>query len=311
MLNYDDLKENAKRLRAFTSLDRAEFEALVTPFAQAWADHIYQTQIRGQDRQRSYGGGRKATLTRMSDKLLFILFYHKVYPLQEVMGVIFGLSQGQVNQWVHKLSPILQRALDQQALLPERDALNLEQTLAECDGLEFLIDGTERRRQRPTDAQAQTDFYSGKKKVHTFKNNVIVDANTRQVLYLSKTYQGSKAEKKIADEEAYVFPANAVLTKDAGFQGYEPEGVITFQPKKKPRGRERPLEDEFLNATIASIRIPVEHVLSGVKRCHIVKDVFRNTKDHFDDLVMELACGLHNFRSLARRSTPTFALFSF
>ena len=42
------------------------------------------------------------------------------------------------------------------------------------------------------------------------------------------------------------------------------------------------------------MRIVVEHVICGVKRCRIVKDVFRNTKDKFDDLVMEIACGLHN-----------------
>ena len=311
MLKYEDLKKNEKRLRAFTSLDQAEFETLLPDFGQAWATYVYQTQIEGQERQRRYGGGRKATLASLSDKLLFILFYLKIYPLQEVMGLIFGLSQGQVNQWVHKLSPILQIALGHQGLLPERDALNLEETLAACDGLEFLIDGTERRRQRPTDGPAQKEFYSGKKKAHTFKNNVIVDAQTRQVLYLSQTYPGKTPEKIIADEEAYVFPANSVLAKDAGFQGYEPDGVITFQPKKKPRGAERPLEDQVLNSLIASIRIPVEHVLSGVKRCRIVKDVFRNTKAGFDDLVMVLACGLHNFRSAARYSTPTFDLFSF
>ena len=311
MLKYEDLKENKKQLRAFTSLDRAEFEALLPHFGQAWTDYVYQSQSEGPERQRRAGGGRKATLASLSDKLLFILFYLKVYPLQEVMGLIFGLSQGQVNQWVHKLSPILQMALGQQGHLPERDALNLEQTLAECDGLEFLIDGTERRRQRPTEGQEQKDFYSGKKKAHTFKNNIIVDAQTRQVLYLSKTYPGKTPEKIIADEEAYVFPANSILAKDAGFQGFEPEGVITFQPKKKPRGAERPLEDQVLNTVIASIRISVEHVLSGVKRCRIVKDVFRNTKAGFDDLVMGLACGLHNLRSAARYSVPTFDIFSF
>jgi len=51
---------------------------------------------------------------------------------------------------------------------------------------------------------------------------------------------------------------------------------------------------------ISRIRILVEHVLAGVKRCHIVQDVFRNTKAQFEDLVMEIACGLHNFRALSR-----------
>ena len=54
---------------------------------------------------------------------------------------------------------------------------------------------------------------------------------------------------------------------------------------------------------ISSIRILVEHVISGVKRCRIVHDVFRNTKAQFDDLVMEIACGLHNFRTRLRYNT--------
>jgi hypothetical protein len=44
----------------------------------------------------------------------------------------------------------------------------------------------------------------------------------------------------------------------------------------------------------------VEHVIAGVKCCHIVQDVFRDTKDHFDNLVMGIACGLHNFRAMLR-----------
>ena len=51
--------------------------------------------------------------------------------------------------------------------------------------------------------------------------------------------------------------------------------------------------DKFLNHLIASVRIVVEHVIAGVKRCRIVKDVFRLTKGGISDMVMEIACGLH------------------
>jgi hypothetical protein len=54
--------------------------------------------------------------------------------------------------------------------------------------------------------------------------------------------------------------------------------------------------DEWLNGLISSARVLVENVIAGVKRCRIVKDVFRNTKSGFSDLAMEVACGLHNFR---------------
>lgn len=70
------------------------------------------------------------------------------------------------------------------------------------------------------------------------------------------------------------------------------------QPKKKPRSKDKTLTDEEkeTNRHISAVRIRVEHAINGVKRCRIVKDVLRNTLDTFDDLIMETACGLHNFR---------------
>jgi|RhiMethySRZTD1v2_1073278.scaffolds.fasta_scaffold02865_2 DDE superfamily endonuclease len=132
------------------------------------------------------------------------------------------------------------------------------------------------------------------------KNNLIVDVEERLVRYLSRTYPGSVHDKRICDEEAYTFPPGCVLFKDTGFQGYEPDNISTYQPKKKPRGQELTPADKAENTMISGIRILVEHVLAGVKRCHIVQDVFRNTKAQFEDLVMEIACGLHNFRAMLR-----------
>jgi len=165
---------------------------------------------------------------------------------------------------------------------------------------EVAIDGTERRIQRPKDSERQKLYYSGKKKAHTVKNNVIVDVKARRVQYLSDTHEGKKHDKKICDEENPTFPDGTTLFKDTGFQGYEPEGVNTKQPKKKPRGGELSIDEQVNNSIISGVRIIAEHVISGIKRCRIVKDVFRNTKEEFDDLVMEIACGLHNLRTESR-----------
>ena len=54
----------------------------------------------------------------------------------------------------------------------------------------------------------------------------------------------------------------------------------------------------------------VEHALAGVKRCRIVKDVLRLTKDGVSDLLMEIACGLHNLRVSCRRLLPTLDLLA-
>jgi hypothetical protein len=63
--------------------------------------------------------------------------------------------------------------------------------------------------------------------------------------------------------------------------------------------------DKFFNRLISSVRIVVENVISGVKRCRIVKDVLRLTKENISDVVMEIACGLHNLRITFRQPLQT------
>jgi hypothetical protein len=93
-----------------------------------------------------------------------------------------------------------------------------------------------------------------------------------------------------------VSPRSWVFARLAtGCQGYTPEGATTQQPTKKPRGKELTPEQKAENRTISQERIGVEHSLGGIKIFHIVSSVFRNIKEGFDDLVMEVACGLFNF----------------
>jgi hypothetical protein len=164
VLSYQRLKHHHSALRAFTGLDQTEFEKLLTHFEMAYHAYMYDQHVTKKSRKRRYGGGRKPRLASMTDKLLFILFYFKVYPLQEVMAFLFETSQGRVNEWIHQLSTVLQMALGKAQALPERDPHNLEQTLALCVSVDFIIDGTERRVHRPKDATEQKEKYSGKKK---------------------------------------------------------------------------------------------------------------------------------------------------
>ena len=70
------------------------------------------------------------------------------------------------------------------------------------------------------------------------------------------------------------------------------------------------VEDKFFNHLISSARVVVENVIAGVKRCRIVKDVLRLTKDGMSDLVMEIACSLHNLRVSCRHPLPIFDVLS-
>jgi hypothetical protein len=235
MITYRALQTDRRQFLALTGQTLSEFRRLLTAFPQAYQQLYPANQTaEGQPRQRAVGGGCKGRLERPEDKLLFLLVYLKTYPLQAVMGELFGLRPAQVNYWIHRLLPVLRSALDDLGVLPERDPTHFAQAPgASGKAPRLIIDATERRRQRPKDSEKQANFYSGRKKKHCDKNVVIVHTRGKRIDYLSPTYPGKTHEKKIADAEGISYPPGATLYKDTGFQGYEPAVKNTRQAKKK------------------------------------------------------------------------------
>lgn len=306
MLTYDELKQNPREFLAMTSLSVDEFEALLPYFTAAYqATQSSTLTLGGKPRRRKVGGGRLSRLHPMVDKLLFILVYQKTYMLQTAHGLQFAFSQSRTNELIHVLMPLLQQALQHAGFAPSREANGLANATPQA----WQIDGTERRRQRPQDPEKQRAVYSGKKKAHTDKNIVVIQEQTEQVRYLSSTVGGTLHDKKATEEAGICYPAGSQLTQDLGFQSYAPAGVHIIQPKKKRRGGWLSIYDLLSNRLIAKSRILVEHILARVKRCRIVKEVFRNTREGFSDVVMEIACGLHNLRTTFRRPTKPVPIY--
>lgn len=234
MLRYNELKTKSREFLASTGLNLDEFEQLL-PAVRAASENKYPPTLTQESppRQRPFGGGAKGALPEIEDKLFFILVYHKTNPLQTRQGLLFGMSQPQANFWIHRLLPVLQHALRDLGEAPERDATRVAVSpLALAGGPNLQVDGTERRRPRPQDDTQQKEHYSGKKKAHTDKNILVVNANTKKVVYLSPTVPGKTHDKKATDAPPVAYPPNATLDKDTGFQGYEPEATLTTQPQK-------------------------------------------------------------------------------
>jgi hypothetical protein len=239
MVTYTELRSDRKRLLALTGLTLPEFELLLPAFTRAYED-LYPPDrtMSGRPRQRSAGAGRRAVLAGPEQKLLFLLVYLKTYPLQVVLAELFGLSTSRVNYWLHRLLPVLREALDDLGVLPERDPQAFARTPAPPpEQTRRIIDGTERRRQRPKNPEKQQAHYSGRKKLHSDKNVVVAGADSRRIDFLSQTYEGRVSDKAIADQEGIVYPPSTVLYKDSGFQGYEPAVAQTCQAKKKATRR--------------------------------------------------------------------------
>src|SRR5262249_19854296 len=123
MLTYTTLKDRPRDFLAATGRTREEFLRVLPAFVAAYtACYPLDKTWQGKVRQRKVGGGAKGLLSQMEDKWLFILVYQKTNPLQTMHGLHFGLSHPQTHYSIHRLLPVLRRALVALDMAPERDA---------------------------------------------------------------------------------------------------------------------------------------------------------------------------------------------
>jgi hypothetical protein len=119
---------------------------------------------------------------------------------------------------------------------------------------------------------------------------------TQYVHYLSPTEGGRQHDKKLADDYALHLPVGSVLRQDLGLLGHAPAGVLVEMPHKKPPKRELTFSQQLYNQLLSPLRVVIEHAHSGIKRLRMVADTVRLRGEWVRDMVMVVACGLHNLR---------------
>ncbi len=289
---YDKIRHRHSQVLAATGLTPVEFDALLVTFKYHWDDYYSHFTLEGKVRQRISYNRKTSVLPLIQDKMFFILVYLKTNPLQELHAIQFEMTQPQANRWIHLLSEILRRTLKTLDELPDRNSKRLMHILQGCE--EVLLD-------EPSDLFNALWMKTGSlhvivvKKTHSIKNNLLCTNNLR-IVWLSSTYEGHVHDKKICDEEPLLLPRGIRLWQDTGFIGHRPDGVEICMPRKKPKGKELTAVEKQENKRISGIRIKVEHAIGGMKKCRIVKERFRCHKFGFEDMVILIACGLHNFR---------------
>lgn len=300
---------------ALTGVSREEFRGLLPVFQESYEELRWEAYEKTQAiRQRQPGGGQKGELDTMDKKLFFILYYWKVYPTFDVLGDRFGIDGSNACINVHKLWPVLERALDKLGVLPARQFTSVDELRAAFGDVEELfIDATEREVVRPQDAEQQQTTYSGKKKRHTVKQTVISTA-CKLILFLGYAVAGRIHDYRRFKEE---FPLDerdkegmvrwfqlVKLWVDLGYLGIQKEydAVEIHIPHKKPRkskAHPNPTLTETQkeeNRALSRVRVVVEHAIGGMKRFAILTQTFRNRKDTFVDTVAVIGAGLWNWK---------------
>ena len=103
-----------RQLKAFIGLSFEHLTQREEAFSnvyEARKEQAYEERKAKGERHRAPGGGKKGQLRTIRDKVVFLLYYLKVYPTFDVLGAQFGLSRSKACENVHKLAPILHQAL--------------------------------------------------------------------------------------------------------------------------------------------------------------------------------------------------------
>ncbi|MGD8781767.1 MAG: transposase [Ignavibacteria bacterium] len=262
------VKKKSKVFRSLSGLNIEEFENLLRKLGPIYMKSE-QKRFKKIKRQRHIGGGRKKQLD-LENQLLMLLMYYRVYLSQTFLGLLFNLHNCKVSRHINYLSAMLSQIFR----IPERKMELSEENLSEEELIEIFIDATEQQIQRLK--KGQKNYYSGKKKKHTLKNQVIIDKKGK-ILSVSKSRPGKMHEKKLNDKtKAY----STKRVKKVGDLGYIGIGGMTL-PKKKPKGKELTDEEKLYNIELSKKRIKVEHRIGKMKIFQILAQRFRNPlKNH-------------------------------
>jgi hypothetical protein len=304
MLNIRD----ERQLRALTGVSETQFEKLLETFIavyEARQQAAYEAGLAEGTRQRKPGGGAKGKLPTYRDKLLFVLYYYKVYPTFDVLGTQFDMARSKAHANLHKLTPILEQALVELDLLPHREFHSPAELKAALDDVDqLLIDVTERAYRRAQDDDRQKEHYSGKKKRHTVKNTVMSTPD-QGVIFVGKTFTGhnhdyTMLKTELPPEQDWFTDLHVLV--DLGYLGIQTDyagehiEVPTRKPRKSKKNPNPHLTEvqKAANRAISRMRVFVENAIGGMKRYNILVHRFRNHRPAFDDTVIGICAGLWN-----------------
>lgn len=293
---YEYLLKHPDLFQYAIGITHTQFQQLLPKFRNALRKAEHEKAWK-RKRIREPGGGRKATLGTDEEKLFFILWYYKIYPTFRFAQIEFRFDKRNIQLWVRFLQDALFTALGYELALPTRKVRNRGEWLKICPQLaDFLVDATERAVQRPKDKDRQKQYYSGKKKHHTVKNQILVHPKTKRIIAVSKTVEGKRSDKTLfIDDPLYsAIPPGAKGMADKAYIGIDHPFLTWTIPKKKPRGGELTEEEKETNRQISKIRIYVEHPNAYMKHFNILNNKFRSRIERAE-LPLRTIAAIYNF----------------
>jgi DDE superfamily endonuclease len=313
MIRYATLRLTPKIFPALTGLTLEEFEPFATEFAAAHARARATSSHtkKGTPRRRAAGAGAPPSLD-LTDRLLMAPVWLRIYPTDEVLGWLFDLEKSNAWENVQEALAVLGTSADFPFERPAAERAKLATpaaVIAAFPEVKILIDGKEQAFRRPQGWDQQKPFYSGKKKRHTVKNQIVCTPEGR-IGGVSETAPGSTHDLTLMREDGILDRLDegesAMADKaDTGGQKDRP-GTPLVVPTKATRGHPLTAEQRAANRVISGYRVVIEHVMAQLNRFQVLKQVFRSAWERHTGVIRVVAALVD--RRIATVPLKTYAL---
>jgi hypothetical protein len=298
LLSYDRLSKKPLLFKSFTGISVQEFDDIYNKeIAKRYHDYELKRLSKRMNRERSIGGGRSFKLD-VKDRCIMLLVYYRLYITYTLAGFLFDLDQSNICRDIQKIESLIKQCLP----IPDK-FYNITKRLKTLDEVEqyfpgFLafIDSTEQQIPRPINKVRKKEYYSGKKKKHTVKTQLMVN-NCGFIIHKVRHKKGSRHDYDIYKDNHPVTPRGVVNVFDLGYLGVEkdfPEQISSI-PKRKKRNLGLSKEEMEYYKGHSKKRIVIEHTICRLKKYRILADVFRNElRKH--NKISDIVAGLVNYR---------------
>ncbi|MGI8657102.1 MAG: transposase family protein [Pyrinomonadaceae bacterium] len=322
---YTKLSRKPKLFLSVTGMNFHQFDRLLPQFEQVYCK-LEQKRKRkvvrtGKRRRRRIGGGAQFA-NPLSDRLLMLLFYYRLYLTQELMTLLFCAEEKSVIcRSIQQMRPVFEAVLplpekarerilslaDKEQKRRKKRIGSLEELRQAYPELSFIIDGVEQPKRKPKAPRNRKSDYSGKKKRHTLKQ-IVIGTPSGIIIDQSPSLGGRAHDFKVFKDDhaarslcAEFKDYRVTIYGDSGFDGMSAMGLpLEVRLNEKAR-RNHPLtrEQKKLNRLRSSTRIEIEHTFSRRKKYRIAADIYRNRDEDYDQ-TMNIVGGLVNLRAYDR-----------
>src|SRR3989344_5848522 len=191
-MNIAKLKQHSHVFARLFGVSPEKFDVLVENVRPLWVKA--EARRLRHPRKIRKGGGRPYALN-LEQSVAMLLLYTRTYVTHAFLSALFDVHDSRICRYLARIRPSVEVVFN----LPTRNADLLEEEI-----LKLVVDATEQRTERRKDGAG----YSGKKKAHTVKTQIVVSAKG-DIVHISESVPGNVHDKKLFDQSGVILPDTA------------------------------------------------------------------------------------------------------